>query len=253
MVRIEFSNRIVILVKTFVEFDKVIGISFLNTQNRIEVIIWINGITYPRDVTKDILITLINSEIHIHTSRVIRRLNDTICYDLCIAITNLVVFFNDKFFVIFELLLHKLLGTEEIDNIIIIGLLHRTVDLGMRKRLVTCDIQLTYTSLVFLVDIDRHLHITRASRVIELKYLDLGMIETFLLEILGNDFLSTICEVGSHLTTLLDAHFDFQVLLFGFLQSIIDDFRDTRALLERNLQPDLITLDLSCLELDIRE
>ena len=168
MVRIEFSNRIVILVKTFVELDKVVGITFLNTQNRIEVIVWINGITYPRDVTKDILITLIDSEIHIHTSRVIRRLNDTICYDLCIAITNLVVFFNDKFFVIFELLLHKLFGTEEIDNIIIIGLLHRTVDLGMRKRLVTCDIQLPHTSLVFLIHIDRHFHISWASNIIEL-------------------------------------------------------------------------------------
>ena len=68
---------------------------------------------------------------------------DAIGKDDSVAIADLVVLFDDEFLIVFKLGSHELLRTEEVDDVVVVGLLHGAVDLGSSERLVAADEDLT--------------------------------------------------------------------------------------------------------------
>ena len=141
---------------------------------------------------------------------------DAIGKDDSVAISDLVVLFDDEFLIVFKLGSDELLRSEEVDDVVVVGLLHGAVDLGSSERLVTLDEDLTDACFFVFIDIDSNLDVPRFVRVIVLIDNDFGMIEAFFFEVFGDDFLGTVGQVVRHLSALFDTDFDFDLLLFGF-------------------------------------
>ena len=89
--------------------------------------------------------------------------------------------------------------------------------------------------------------------IIKLINLDFCLAETLILQVFSYNLLRSILQIRRHLSSLLDAHFDLNIFYLTLFQSIVNKLRYTRTLLERNLNPYLITFNLLSLELDIRK
>ena len=165
----------------------------------------------------------------------------------------LVVLLDDRLFVLLILLANEFLGSEEVDDIVIVGLLHRLVDLTMGEVLVSGDIDLADLGLDFLIHADEDLDVARMIHIVLLNDMHLCVVETFLREVFLDHRLSVVLEVRRHLRALADTGFDFDILAFTFLESLVAHLADTRALGELDDEPYLGALNLLRLDLDIGE
>ena len=165
----------------------------------------------------------------------------------------LVVLLDDRLFVLLILLANEFLGSEEVDDIVIVGLLHRLVDLAMGEVLVSGDIDLADLGLDFLIHADEDLDVARMIHIILLNHMHFGVVETFLREVFLDHRLSVVLEVRRHLRALADTGFDFDILALTFLESLVAHLADTRALGELDDEPYLGALNLLRLDLDIGE
>ena len=232
LIGIEFRYRIIILVQAFIELLEVVGVTFLNTQYRIQIIVRIDRVAHPLDITKDIFLSLIYSQIDIYTRGVLWRTNDTIRQNNRITITNLIVFFNDQFLIVFKFGSNELLGTEEVDNVIIICLLHRKIDLVIRQSLVALNVYMPHLGLDFLIYINRYFDIARVVFVIKLQYLDGSIVVSFFFQILDNHLVGAIFQVRCHLSALLNTHFHLNIFHLRFAQAVVSNIRDTWTLFQ---------------------
>ena len=119
--------------------------------------------------------------------------------------------------------------------------------------MVSCDIDLTDLRFLFLVHRNQHTHITRVVLVIALQDMHLRVVVTLLGEVFLNHRLGMILQVGCHLAALTQAGLDLYILFLTLLQALVTHLADTRTLLQRNHQPDLVTLDLLRTDLHLRE
>ena len=161
----------------------------------------------------------------------------------------LVVFLNNGLFVFLIFGGDKLLGTEEIDDMIIIRLLHRLIDLHIGQSLITGDVYLTHFRLRLLIYTHQHANISRMVRIVTLDDLHIGIMESFLRQVFLNHRLGVVLHIGCHLTSLTNTGFHFHIFPLTFLQSFISDFADTGTLFQSNNQPDLISLYLTGFDL----
>ena len=147
----------------------------------------------------------------------------------------------------------ELLRTEQVDDVVVVRLFHRLVDLRVAECLVAGDVDLADLRLGFLIDIHEHLHVTLAVRIRLLQYLYIRVVETFLGEILHHHCLGAVGEVRCHLCAFADAYLDFHILFLALLQSVVGDVAHTWALFELNLQPYLVALNLRGGDLHVGE
>ena len=164
-----------------------------------------------------------------------------------------VVLLDNRLFVLLVLLANEFLGSKEVDDIVIVGLLHRLVDLAMGEVLVTGDIDLSDLGFGLLIHSDEDFDVARMVGIVALDNMHLGVMETFLRKVFFNDRLGMVLEVRRHLRALPDTGFHLHVLAFAFLESLIAHFADTGPLLQLNNQPYLGTFDLLRFDLHIRE
>ena len=102
-----------------------------------------------------------DGHVHVHARGVFWVGHDAVGDDIRVAVAVLVVFLDDGSLVFLVLLGDEFLGTEEVDDVVVVGLLHRLVDLSVREGLVAGDIDLAYFGLHFLIDDDSHLDVSR--------------------------------------------------------------------------------------------
>ena len=249
-VGIEFGHRIVVVGETVVEGLEVIDIAGFDTQRSVQQFVRIDGIADPFDGAHVVLIALANGHVDIHAVRILRVRNDTIRHDICIAETMLVILLDNRLFVLLVLLANEFLGPEEVDDIVIVGLLHRLVDLAMGEVLVTGDIDLSDLGFGLLIHSDEDFDVARMVGIVALDNMYFGIVEAFLREVFFYYRLRMILEVGRHLRSLPETGFDFDILAFAFLESFVAHFADTGSLLQLNNQPDLGAFDLLRFDLD---
>ena len=127
----------------------------------VQLLVRIHRISHPLDVTDIVFVTLKDLQIYIHTSRIIGTRNDTIGDDVGIPITQFVVLLNHGFLVVLILFFHELLGAEEVDDIVIIGLLHHLVYLVVAQGFVTIDIDMRHLGLDIFIHRNQHFDIAR--------------------------------------------------------------------------------------------
>ena len=131
-VGVELAHRVVVSRQTVVQRLEVIHIARLDTQHSVQIIIGIDCVTDPFDRADVVLVAFADRHVHIHARRVFGVRNNAVRYDIRIAVTVLVVFLDDRLFVLLVFLDHELLRAEQVDDIIVVRFLHRLVDLAMR-------------------------------------------------------------------------------------------------------------------------
>ena len=232
---------------------EVVGVTFLHAECSIQQLVRINSITDPSDVTDIVFIAFTDGHVDIHAGWVFGIRHDAVCHNIGIAVAYFVVLGDNGIFVLLIFLGHKFLRAEEVGDMVIIGLLHGVIDLRMRQRLVTSDINLCDLGFDFLVDIDNHLDVSGFIAIREVDYLHFGIVETFVGKVFLNDRFRAISQVRRHLIAFRDTDFYFEVVFLTFLQSVVHHFGDARTWRESNLEPYFSCLHLCGLDFDIRE
>ena len=108
---IEVSHRIIILIQALVQEFLIIYITLLHGEQSIQTVCIIDSITHPRDITDEILLTLIY--LHIYIDMLLIVVADAIFQNLGITITILVVFIYQLSLILFPAFRCKLLRFEE--------------------------------------------------------------------------------------------------------------------------------------------
>ena len=219
----------------------------------VEILVRIDGVTHPADVAEVVFVTLVDSHIYIYACGVIGCGAHAIGYDIGVAVTDLVVFLNDSFLILLILLGHEFLGAEEVDDVVVIGFLHRLVNLVVRQGLVAGDVDVSDLGLDLFIHIDINLHVARMVSIVVLQHVNLGVVEAFFGEILLDDRFGAVGDVRGHLAALVDTDLHFNILFLAFLEAVIDYIRDAWTLLEANLEPYLAALYLGSGNLHVGE
>ena len=253
LVGVEFGDGIIVLVEAFVEFLEVVGVAALDAEDGVEVFVGVNGVADPCDVAEEVLCALIDSEIDIDAGGIFGGTDYAVGDDLGVAVADFVVLLNDQLLVILKLLRDEFLGAEEVDDVVVVGLLHGVVDLVVSQRLIARDVDVSDFGFRLFVHVDSHFDVARVVFVVELEHLDFGIVEAFFGKIFGDDFLCTVGEVGRHLSAFLYAYFDFDVLFLALFQAVICHIGDTGTLFEGYLEPYLVTLNLGGFDFNIGE
>ena len=252
-VGIEFADRVIIVGQTVIEGLEVIYITGFDAQSSIQQFVRIDGVSHPFDRTDIVLVSFADRQIDIDARRVFGVRHHAVRHDICVAITIFVVFLNNRQFVFFVLFGYEFLGTEEVDDIVIVGLFHRLVNLAVCQRFITRDINLSDFGLGLLVDSNEHAHVTRMVGVVALQNFDIGVMVTFLGEVFLDNRLGVVFEVRRHLRALPDTCLYFYILFLAFLESFVAYFADTRPLLEGDDEPNLVAFDFLGFNLDAGE
>ena len=165
----------------------------------------------------------------------------------------LVVFLYYGLFVFLILGGYEFLGSEEIDNMVVIRFLHCLVDLQIRKSLVSCNINLAYFRLSFLVHSYQHTYVTRTIRIVTLNDLYICIMESLLCQIFGYHCFGVVLQIRGHLTALSKPGLHFHILFLAFLQAFELYGADTGTLFQGYNQPNLVVHYLFGFNLDGRE
>ncbi len=253
LVGVEFGDGVIVLDEAFVEFLEVVGVAAFDAEDGVEVFVGIDGVADPCDVAEEVLLALIDSEIDVHAGGVFGRADYAVGDDLRIAVADFVVLVDDQLLVVLKLLRDEFLGAEEVDDVVVVGLLHGVVDLVVSERLVARDVDVSDLGFRLFIHVDSHFDVARVVFVVELEHLDLGVVEAFFGKVLGDDLLRTVGEVGRHLSAFLYADFDFDVLFLALFQAVVCHVGDTGALFEGYLEPDFVALNLGGFDFDIGE
>ena len=234
-VSIEFCHSVIVRLQTLVQQLQVIYVAFLDAQRHIQVLVRINGIAHPRDIPHVVFLTLADGHVDVHAIRVIRIRHHAIRHNIRVTITDLVVLLDNRRLVFLVLFGHELFRAEQVRDMVIVGLLHRMVNLRMRQRLVTRDINLPDLRLHFLIDVDSHFHVAHLIAVWELQHLYFGIVETFLRKVFLDDGFRAVAQVRRHLRAFRDANFHLKVFFLTFLQTVIHHFGHARTRSKRYL------------------
>ena len=148
---IEFAHGIIITRQTVVEGLEVVDITRFHTQCSIQQLIGIDGIAYPFDGADIILVALADGHIYVNARRVLGIRNHAIGYDIGITVTVFIIFLDNRLLVFLVFFGNEFLGAEEVDDIVIIGLLHRLVNLAVCQCMIARDVKLTDLGLCLLI------------------------------------------------------------------------------------------------------
>ena len=248
VVVVEVRHRIIVFVQSLVQHLLVINITLLHTQQVVEPVGLIYGVTHPRDVAHEVLLAFVHLDIYVHMLLV--EVADAILQNLGVAITILIVFFYEFLLIFLPALRSKLLRLEEGGKLAsLVGLgkgtlrEESTLDLAVREFLVTVDGNLMNLDLLFLVHDDIQNHLSLVSHVVALVNLDIGILESLVVEILLGENLGTVEHVRGHLCTLHHTQLLLHILTLTLLQAHIVDVRDTRAHSQIDVQIELLAND----------
>ena len=196
-------------------------------------------------------------EVHIH--QILANIDYAVGINVCISVTELVVFFNDAFLVLLVVLSHKFLSLEEAFEAFLVGLFQQSareessVELLGGKVVIARNVDFTDSHFFFLVDIDIDNDLVGQGRVVVLHNVHIGILETFLVKVSLNDDFCLIYDVGSQLVAFHDAHPFHQGIVVRLLHTIDVDLRHARAHTKGDFQIDLFVHDAVCLNLHRRE
>ena len=248
---IDIGHSIIVGLQTLLQFLLVIDITALHAQYGLQVFRRILRVTHETDILQIIFLPLFDRQVNIHLLLVV--VDHTVCQQDSIPITELVVFRDDVLLIILILFGRELFRTEHfqqtglpvvVETELFVGLLHRLFQGTVTQLLVTVEIDAVDLGLFVLVDVDVQNHLALVSQVILLNQIDLHILEALCIEELLDDQFGTVQHIGCNLEALLQAQLLLQVFPFPLLDAMIIHLRNTRTLLQLDLQPNRIVLDL---------
>ena len=217
-------------------------------------------ITHEANIFQIVFLTFIHFQEDIYLLLV--KVRYAIGQQYGVAITMLVIFSDYIFLIVLIFLSRELLRAEHLHDTgfpvvrqaeLLVRLLHRLLQLPGGQFFVTLKIDTMDLGLFILIDIDIHDHLALVRGIVLLLDLNIHVLKAFAIEELLDHDLGTVHNVRRHLETFLQAQLRLQVLTLAFLDPVVIDLRDTRTLLQLDLQPNLVALDLRRQDLHIRK
>ena len=173
---------------------------------------------------------------------------------MCIAVSVLVILVDQELLVLVVEVVDKLLRTEEVAPVAtLIGLLHRPLQLLLVEGAITGDVDLVDLDFLLLVDGDVEDEVIGLGHIVALHDGDIGILEALLIEVALDDNLGTVHHVGCDLIALAEVELGLQVILLRLLHTDEVDFREARALGERDVQVSLVAHGLLHGDAHVRE
>ena len=178
------------------------------------------------------------------------KVADTVFQDLSITITILIILVDQLLLIFLPALRCKLLSLEERRQFAcLVGLgestlgEESTLDLAVREFLVSIDGNLM--NFDFLLLIHHHIQddLSLVGNIVTLVDLDIGILESFVIEIFLGKNLGTIQHIRSHLGTFHHTQFLLHVLTLALLQANIVDIGDARTHCQIDMQINLLPHD----------
>ena len=237
------TDSIFITVQTLIHQLLVIYISFFHTQLLAQQVRRINGVTHPRDVTDIILFTFMNLHVDIYRLFIISR--HTVHHDLCVTITQLIIFVDNQLLIFLIFFLNEFLGTEQVDQFsLLIGLLHYPFQLLITQDAISLKRDLMNLYLCLFIDIYIHIHLLIVFRIFPFHDIHFGIFKTFFIKMFLDQSLRTVNGIRSNLKSFYHTDLCLQVFSFTLLDPVEYDISNTRTLGQLDMQVNLITDDL---------
>ena len=160
-----------------------------------------------------VLIALLYLNVYVY--RLVIVGHDRVSHDMRITITMLIVLTDEQLLIFVVKIGNKLLRAEEMADVaLLIGLLHRPLQLLLIECVVSGDIYLVDLHLFLLVHINVKNKAIRFGYIITLDDIYLGILEAFLIIITLNGNLCSVNHVRRNLVALSETQFCLQILLF---------------------------------------
>ena len=203
----------------------------------------IECVSYPCYVAQVVFLSFFY--FHKHVDGFLIVLADAIAYNHGIAVTQLVVFVDDKLLVGLIVLFHKLLGAEQVEQLaLFVGLLHHAFQLLGGEGLVADNRYLVYFDFLFLVDIDVYNNLVFLCRIVHLVDDDFSILEAFVVKISLNQCLGTVNGVHVYLAAFDHTDFGFKVFTLGLFNAVVAYVGYTRTHGEMDGHPYFVTFNL---------
>ena len=173
---------------------------------------------------------------------------------MSITITIFVVLIDEVVLILLVVLDDEFLLTEEIAvETLLVGLLHRPLQLVVRQSLVAVNGDGVHLDLLLLIHIDVEDNLTRVVDIVTLKQVDVGILETLLVVVAADDDFGLVNHVGIDLISLHQADFALKVFALGFLDAVVVDLSQTGTRSKLDIQIDLIADELLGRDFDVGE
>ena len=239
LIEVSIGDRVFVFRDTFLEQFLIIDIAALDSENVVEKLSGINGVTDPGDVIDVIFPAFFKRDIHID-GLVVER-HDGIGKNLGIAITFFVIFLYDALEVVLEIGLDKFFLTEKIEELaFLVGLFHCALQSIVAHDLITVNVYFVNLHFCILIDVNVDDHFVWRRVVFLKSYIDGSVSETFIGEIFLYDRLGAVDDVLGYLVALVELQAFFEVIALAFLHSEIADIRNAGLSAEVNGEPCLV-------------
>ena len=160
---------------------------------------------------------------------------------MCIAVAMLVILGYEQLLVLLVEVVDKLLRAEEVAQVaLLVGFLHRPLQLLLVEGAVAGDVYLIDLDLLLLVDVDVKDEAVLLGHIVALQDVDLRVLEALVVEVPLDDNLRTVYHVGGNLVSLTEVQFGLQVLLLRLLHAVIVHLRQAWTLREGDVQIGLV-------------
>ena len=249
---IKVANSIIVAHQSLIKQLLVIHIALLHAQQVFQLSRRIDGVSHPRYIAQVVFLTFIHVNIHVHRSLVERR--HAIFHNHGITIAQLVVLVDDELLISLEVLIRELLGTEDIHQLILlVGLLHHTLQLLGCDGLVALEGDLVHLDLFLLIDVHLYDDLILIVRVVYLQHFHLRILEALLVVVALYQSGGTVYGVWCHLSALDHADARLQLITFRLLGTHEPYLRSTRTQLQVDGKPHAVCRHLVFLYAHIRE
>ena len=246
------TDCIFIVRDTVVQQLLVIYITAFHAELFVQQVRRIYCVTYPGDVTKVIFLSFVDFHVDIYRLFIVRRY--TVYYNLCVTVTQLVIFIDDFLFVFFVTFIDELLGTEKVNQLtFFVGLLHDTLQLLVSQDLVSVNGNLVDFDFSFLVNVHIYIYLLLVFWVFSFNDVYFRILETFFVKMLLDQNLGTVNQVRCNLSTFCHTQFSLQILTFTLLHTVNHDVGNTWTLCQLDRQVDFIIYNLIRSDFHVRE
>ena len=242
IVHVEVGNGIIVFGGTLVEELLVVHVARLDTEDIVEHIRGVDGVSHPVDARDIVFLSFLNLEIHIHL--VVIVVYHAVAENLGIAVAKLVVFVDDELLVGLVVVGDKLLLAEKLlEASALIGLLHHALELAVAEHLVTVDVDFVHLHLVVLIDHNIHNHLVLLAEVFLLIYAHGCVLEALAIVVFLDNLACTGSDIGRNLVALGEAKSQLDILALALFHAYVVDFRDTWLLAKLYFEPRLVAAD----------
>ncbi len=248
VVIVEVADGIVVGCQSFLQELLVVDAALVEREQPRQHVGVVDGVAHPLYVAHIVFLSLV--DLYPHVDMLGIDVPHAVAEDDGVAVAQLIVFLDELLLVGLPALGCELLGLEErgeLAGLVCLGegtlSQEATLDLQVGELLVALDGDVAHAHLLLLVDDDVEDDLVFRGHVVALLYLDIGVLESLVVEVFLGQYDGAVDHVGRDLSALEDAELLLHVLLLALLQSDVVDLRHAWPSLERDVQVNLVTYD----------